>query len=197
MTGFPRTLTWNNFPNAATSHSPPHQAMTSASWATSGWSVHVVNNEYRVRGARVTVTLNSGSSWATPTAKASASLLRHEQGHYDITGLIARDLIRKVLDLSFSVDVVAALRDSGNTPAEHRNYVTRQFQRDINRFGTEANTLLARLQTNPATHADGIYDQQTNHGLNTTAQQQWNNRIQRVMGANEHFELWLRMEGII
>ena len=197
MTGFPRALTWNNFSNVANSPDPPHQASTSARWSMSGWNVHVVNDEYRVQGARVTVSLNGGGTWATPSAKTSAALLRHEQGHYDITGLVARDLIRKVLDLSFSVDVVAALRDSGNTPAEHRNYMVRQYQTDITRFGGEANALLGRLQTNPATHADGLYDVQTNHSQNAMGQQAWNNRLQRVMSGNEHFELWLRMEGII
>jgi hypothetical protein len=197
MTGFPRTLNWNNFANVAHSPDPPHQASTSARWSMSGWTVHIVNNEYRVQGARVTVSLNNGGTWATPAGKTSAPLLRHEQGHYDITGLVARDLIRKVFDLSLNVDVVAALRDSGNTPGEHRNYVTRQFQSDINRFGAEANAMLARLQTNPTTHADGIYDVQTNHGQNATGQQTWNNRLQHVMSGNEHFELRLRMEGLI
>src|SRR5260370_24057984 len=102
---FSRNLTWNDFHPVANSLSPPAQAQTGARWSTTGWSVRVANGEYRVHGARVNVSLNPHNTWAVPGARTSAALLRHEQGHYDIAGLIARDLIRKILDLSLDVVV--------------------------------------------------------------------------------------------
>ena len=197
LSGFPRALAWTNFRNVQASPSPPHEALTSVSWSMGSWSVHVVNGEYRVRNPRVTVALNGHASWATPSAKSSTALLQHEQGHFDITGLIARDLISKVLDLSLDVAVVAALRDAGTTPSAHQRYVTQQFQADINRFAQEANALGAQLQTNPATHADGLYDVQTNHSQNTAVQQAWNTRLQAIKSSNQSFELALRLEGLI
>jgi hypothetical protein len=197
LSGFPRALAWTNFRNVQTSPSPPHEAHTSVSWSMGSWSVHIVNGEYRVRNPRVTVTLNGHDSWAMPSAKSSTALLQHEQGHFDITGLIARDLISSVLGLSFDVAVVAALRDSGTTPRDHQRYVTQQFQADINRFAQAATALGARLQTNPVTHADGLYDVQTNHSLNTAVQQAWDARLQRIKNHNENFELALRLEGLI
>ena len=197
MTGFPRNLTWANFRQVQSSPSPPHIAQMSATFSMGGFTVHLVNGEYKIRNPRITVATNASGSWATSAARSSAALLPHEQGHYDITGLIARDLIGKVLDLSLDQAVVAAARGSGNTPGEHLNYVTRQFQTDVTRFGNEARALSARLNTNPGTHADGIYDTQTNHGLNATQQSSWNGRLQRLKSANDCFELMLRLEGII
>ncbi len=171
--------------------------MTSADWALGNWSVHVVGGEYRVRGARMRVTLNHHGSLAVTAARANAALLQHEQGHYDITGLIARDLINKVLDLSIDVTVVAALHDSGNNPAAHLQYAVRHFQSEIDGFAREANSLSARLQTNPTTQADGMYDTQTNHSLNVQGQAIWNARLQRIKGGNDSFPLALHLDGVI
>jgi hypothetical protein len=197
MTGFPRTLTWNNYPQRQTSPSPPMQALTSARWAMSGWNVAVVNGEYRVTGIRITVSLNTQASWAVPAAVSSASLLVHEQGHYDITGLIARDLTGKILDLSLDVAVVAAMRGAGSTPQQQRNYALQQFQNSINAYAQAANALSDRLQTNPVTHADGIYDVQTNHSMNTAVQAAWNTRLAGIKSSGASFELMLAAEGII
>jgi len=197
MSGFPRILAWNNFRPVQTSPSPPHLAQTSSSYSMGAWSVALVNGEYRVRGLGITVTLNPNPTWAVSSARTDAALLLHEQGHYDITGLIARDLARKILDLSLDATVVESLRGAGNSPIQHLRYVQQQYQTSINEFGRQATALMNRLQTDPVTGSDGIYDVQTNHGINKTAQMTWNNRFQRIKGADENFELCLALEGII
>ena len=197
MSGFPRSLTWGNFRQVQSSPSPPHAAQVGAGFSMGGWSVHLVHGEYRVRGARVAVAAQANDSWATAAARSDAGLLRHEQGHYDITGLIARDLIGKVLDLSFHQSLIAVCIGSGDTAHERLRYVTRLFQADVTRFGQEARDLLARLNTNPSTQADGLYDNQTNHGLNTTGQRMWNDRLQRIKASNDSLELTLRIEGLL
>jgi hypothetical protein len=195
MSGFPRTLSWSNF-GRPPAH-PPADAQTGARFSTSSWTVQLVNGIYSVAGFRVTVSLNPAQTWATTSARSSANLLRHEQGHYDITGLIARDLLGKVLNLSFHQNVIAVCIGSGDTPRSHMQYVQRLFQADITRFGEEARSMLARLNTDPATGRDGIYDVQTNHSQNTAGQQAWNSRISRALGTNEDFGLMLRLEGIL
>jgi len=194
MTGFPRNLTWNDFRTVQASPSPPRAAFVSSVYRTTGWRVALVAGVYRVRGFRVTVSLSSGQSWATSAAKQNAGLLAHEQGHYDITGLIARDLARQVLNLSTSAAVVEVITDAGNTAQSRVNYMTREFQRSIDRFGQRAQTLLNRLQSNGA--QAGIYDRQTNHGLKAAVQTRWNNMFQRLKRENEDFDLWLMMSGI-
>ncbi len=197
MTGFPRTLAWTNFRSVQTSPEPPHEAMTSASFSSTGWRVALVKGEYRITGARVNVVLNAQPSWATPSARTNDDLLTHEQGHFDITGLIARDVISQILSLSYDEAVVAALRGVGNSPQARINWVTQDFQKDVNRIGREAKAALDRLQTDPVTKQDGIYDTQTNHSQNTTAQAAWNTRIQQAKINNTNFQLDLKLAGIL
>jgi hypothetical protein len=123
--------------------------------------------------------------------------LRHEQGHFDITGLVARDLARRVLALSLDADVVAALRDSGNSSIQRLRYVQGVFRRSVAGFGRDASQLLAQLQTDPATGRDGLYDRQTRHGQDRAAQATWNNRLARLQAGNEDFALFLAMSGVI
>jgi hypothetical protein len=195
MTGFPRNLTWNDFRTVGVSPSPPRTAYVSSIYRTTGWQVALIAGVYRVRGFRVTVSLRPGQSWATSAAKQNNGLLAHEQGHYDITGLVARDLARHVLDLSTDASIVDVMTQAGNTPQSRVNYMTGEFQQSITRFGQRAQTLLDRLQSNGA--QAGIYDRQTNHGLNAAAQTRWDNMFQRLKRDNEDFELWLLMEGIL
>jgi hypothetical protein len=198
MSGFPRNLTWHDFRVVQNSPSPPTQAWTSALWSLTAWSVKVVKGKYHVHGARVNVSLDNNNTWAVPSVRTNANLLRHEQGHYDINGLIARDVIRKILDLSLDVHVVAALKDAGKTPHQHQNFAFQHFKNDIDTYVQEANALSARLQTNPRTGADGIYEVQTNHSQNTTGQVAWDVRLQRMKVAwDGFFQLNLAMEGII
>jgi len=196
MSGFPRNLTWQDFRPVQNSPAPPAQAQTAARWSTTGWSVRAVNGEYRVQGARVNVSMDRHNSWAV-AGGTNAALLQHEQGHYDITGLIARDLIRKILDLSLDVVVIGAMQGAGNTPHQQQNFAVQRFQSYINTYVQEANALGSKLQTDPTTGADGIYDVQTNHSQNTTGQAAWNARLQRMKAGDENLALNLAMEGIV
>jgi hypothetical protein len=197
MTGFPHNLTWREFRSVAVSPNPPMMASTEANWSSTSWKVHVVDGEYRVSGARVRVALGHNGTWAVPTARTSTPLLKHEQGHYDITALIARDWICKVLDLSLDVEVVAALKEAGKTRSDHLQYVFDQFQTEITQFKKDADALMAQLQTDPASGRDGLYDSQTNHSKNTAGQQIWDSRLQRIKVGNDNFELALRLDGVI
>ena len=93
--------------------------------------------------------------------------------------------------------MVEVLRDAGSTANDRMRYVQRSFQADIDRLGREARTLLARLNTDPATGRDGLYDTQTNHSQNTARQQAWNDRLSRAKADDVSFGLHLMMEGVI
>lgn len=197
MTGFPRTLEWKDFRSVQNSLDPPHEASTSTSFNSTGWRVTLTKGEYRVTGFRVNVTLNANDTWATASARTSTDLLQHEQGHFDIVGLIARDIVSRVLSLSYDETVVAALKGVGNTPQARINWVTQDFQKDVNKAFLEAKTAMNRLQTDPTTKQDGIYDTQTNHSQNTKAQALWDSRFQQAKLSNTNFQLDLKLAGIL
>jgi hypothetical protein len=196
VSGFPRALAWTQFRAVDKSPSPPMQALTSSSYQMGPWRVAVTAGEYRVQGIRIAVSLNTNACWAVGAARTNAALLRHEQGHYDITGLVARDLASNVLDLSLEASVVAAMKDAGRNEAERLRYVQRQFQTSVNDYGRQAADLLNRLQTNPTTHRDGIYDVQTQHGVNAAAQSRWESLFARVKTSGTSFRLALALMGI-
>jgi hypothetical protein len=198
MSGFPRALMWGQFRQVTNSLSPPHQAQSGSSYSMAGgWRVATENGAYRVRGLRITVSVNGTASWATAAARRDTSLLRHEQGHYDITGLVARDLAIGILDLSLDHDSVAAMNGAGNSVAEHQRLAQREFQRSIDDLGRQASALLGRLQTNPTTRADGLYDRQTRHGLDQGAQLRWDGLFSQAKLGTQSFRLMLSMAGVL
>jgi hypothetical protein len=198
MSGFPRALMWINFRQVTSSPSPPHQAQSSSSYTVAGgWRVSTVDGAFRVTALRITVTTNTAASWAVAAARGNADLLRHEQGHYDITGLVARDLAIGIVDLSLDIDAVTAMADAGNTTADHQRYAQREFQRDIDDLGRQATTLLNRLQTNPMTRADGLYDRQTRHGRDKAAQLRRDGLFSQAKLSTRPFRLMLSMAGVL
>ena len=114
--------------------------------------------DFRARGSRrsiviTNVTVNiiivSTHTWALSTQTTNADLLAHEQRHYDITALGAREYYDELLTItaptqSAFIELTRSLRD--------------HIQQQINRVNTN-------------------YDTQTNHYLNRAAQQTWDQRI--------------------
>jgi len=185
MTGFPRTLRWDNFSSVQASRQPPRLALTRSTMnMAAGWGAAMVGGAYRVRRLRISVTFDGMGSWVTAAGRAKASLLQHEQGHLDITGLVARDLAGSILDLM--------LDEVRFTPATAQA----EFQRRITELGQQANALLSRLQSNG--NIDGLYDQQTQHGDNGAAQSRWDGIFSRAkLGNPQSFRLGLTMAGIL
>ncbi len=190
--GFPYTLRWRDFTEVETSRTPPRKAFTVASLHMTGWHVGTDDRGFKVQGLSIRVSRIKRSSWAVKSRETGA-LLDHEQGHFDITGLIARDLARKVLDLSLSASEVAASKEAGTTADQHKRYAFKQFQKRINGFGKEAAALMNRLQSNKK---DGLYDTDTKHGENQAAQAKWNAFFKRMKTSTEDFDRSLAKSGL-
>jgi predicted secreted Zn-dependent protease len=77
------------------------------------------------------------------------TLLSHEQGHYDITALGARELYNALLQLT---------APSGHELQTRASQLRQRIQQKINRTNTR-------------------YDTQTNHSQNAAAQHTWQQRI--------------------
>jgi hypothetical protein len=89
------------------------------------------------------------------------------------------------------------MKDAGTSASQHMQYAQKQFQKSIAEFGQQASELLNRLQTNPTTQSDGLYDAQTNHGKNQPAQTIWNNRLSQIKLGDTSFRLALAMAGVM
>ncbi len=76
-------------------------------------------------------------------------LLKHEQGHYDIIALNAREMYQNLLTLSASS--------------------THQLQEKVNGLQEKSAKKVKRV--------DERYDDQTDHSRKTSVQQTWNGRI--------------------
>jgi hypothetical protein len=154
--GFNRKLNWTDFTEVTT---PRVKGMDSATH--SGFAINYSWNRTRngtfviiPSSFQVTVRMDSGKSWIV-RGKATNGLLLHEQGHYDITAIAARQ---------FHDD---ALKIEATTERELRATLDSLFK---NTF-----TLMGQLQD--------IYDDPvgaTNHSMNATMQLGWTLSIWKV-----------------
>jgi hypothetical protein len=118
--------------------------------------------------------------WSVSSAQSPA-LLAHEQGHYSIVGPIMAELLA---DLLSPPNLITNANDWFSQTPGFANNADDLFD-PANRFKTKtaaqtwANALLKsaaalinKLESNGA--KDGVYDAQTNHGLNALTQGNWN-----------------------
>lgn len=197
LTGFPNTLKWTNFRSVQSSPSPPHQAQASTNYHLH-WSgaVSLAKGVYRIAGLSIEVSVNGPGTWAVAGARNNPVLLRHEQGHYDITGLAARDMASNLVDLTFDEAVLSAMAEHGKSAASRMRFVKEKFKAAFEQQARQTRALVDRLQTDPQTHLDGIYDIQTQHGTNQAAQTVWDDRFARMKRENANFALALAMAGV-
>ena len=116
---------------------------------------------YRLPTFTITVAPEPTRTLVRRSAKGSADLLRHEQGHYDLVLLAARALARELATLA----AASATELSGRTQdcvAEHTERAARLSQ---------------------------AYDRQTDHGRNLTAQARWGDRIGAALAVEAVGEL--------
>jgi hypothetical protein len=99
---------------------------------------------WRLNDVHLAVVIHSNRTWVVG-GQETPELLNHEQGHWDITGLIARE----------------ALQAYGRLRARMPKELTEQLRH-----------IQTRLQ-NKATRINRKYDSETNHGSNLDAQQKW------------------------
>ena len=99
--------------------------------------------------------MDAGASWVV-TDDESNDLLEHEQGHYGITALGARDLYNRLSSLTAAN--VAALRTAANAAKA-------TIQSSINAMNIRY---------------DGTTDG-TNHGVDRAAQQRWSGKIRSAI----------------
>jgi hypothetical protein len=173
VNGFNRMLTWNDFRTVQQSLAPPMEASTSSSysadWDISVPGVLVPGREYSLSNVRAKVIFDQKLSWVVEGSQ-SDDLLKHEQGHLDITKIIARDLCRRLM----SEEMVVNLNGQ-----KANDYLMAQ----ANGMMARAQALLLALQSNPVNgmRHDGLYDTMTVHGTDSDAQARWTDVFQHAL----------------
>ena len=105
-------------------------------------------NSISIVDATVEIVTVTAESWVVSDKKTDW-LLKHEQGHYDITALGTRALYNELLTLT---------ADSPRALEVKKTALKQKYQDKINTCNTQ-------------------YDTQTNHGLNNAVQDTWNQQI--------------------
>jgi predicted secreted Zn-dependent protease len=112
---------------------------------------------FRIESMTVTLSVES-DSWVV-TSRKSDQLLNHEQGHFDITGLLWRDLATDILNI--------------------RARSTTALRNEINRLMSRARPLFRQMTDD--------YDTETNHSQNRDAQKEWDDRIRDAIEKGTRF----------
>jgi hypothetical protein len=172
--GTPLQLTWQNFTPVQQPRIRGRDAFTDAPFNINvGFPAHPdQDGSYRFQNVRITVTMSRASSWVV-NGKQSPALLDHEQGHYNITWLVMRELCRDLLDVEWDATVLAA------TSGTSHGQVQARLRQDYDRLTRTARSDVDRLNTQ--------YDSvpEANHGLNAGGQSRWDRFFQYVIRNQE------------
>jgi hypothetical protein len=161
LEGHDLSLGWNDFQAAV----PANRAQGEAAFAEArfdlaydyDYDTENATEGYRVNHVLVRVTLHRDLMWAVASAR-TADLLRHEQGHYDIVALLARDLYNELTGWN-----------SAKPPKRFRKDA--DLKRAVERWRRGTKSLVAHV--GGAGENVGVYDKQTNHGQDAKAQGGW------------------------
>jgi len=151
VTGWPRNIGWDEFTEVASNPEGGAEDAYISARFDYPWRSDQVGRQYRV--SQVTVQLQVESkSWVVLGAK-SDPLLEHEQGHYDLTGLMGRDLAE----------------DLGEVRAGSQRALGTEVERIASHYRRQSELLNAR------------YDTETVHGSNRSEQDRWNKVIREAI----------------
>ena len=161
--------------------------LTSSSFRSNVGPAHLSEGEYSLSNIRLRVSFHHNQSWVVRGSQTSA-LLTHEQGHMDITRILARDLCRRLMSEDM-VDVVF------HNAREANSYMMDQARGMMRR----ATALLDVLQSNPigGMPHDGLYDTDTVHGTNTTSQAKWTAAFQHAIATDTPLTMTLMVFEIV
>jgi hypothetical protein len=155
VTVSPQKLTWNDFLSVQSlPDSSGDEAQTATTMpALSGIHPVLSHAKFSLPDVALTVGLDRSQTMVISTAQKTADLLKHEQGHFDITVLTVRALAKEMEQLK------------AGSPAA---------------LGQQLNALLSKHQQR-ANLIEEKYDKETDHSRDQDAQKTWNDAIDAAM----------------
>lgn len=158
LAGWPRQIAWDEFRDV--NHRPQgvnEDAQIYAELVPGRFRYVQEDGQYRLGEMAMRLTVRRGRSWVVRSRKSDA-LLSHEQGHFDITGLIYRGMLPEL----------RTLRESS----------PRRLAAELRRILREYNTETQQFSN--------LYDEEseTNHGRDAGRQQEWESLIRDCIRNN-------------
>jgi predicted secreted Zn-dependent protease len=155
VTVSPQKLSWNDFLSVQSlPDSSGDEAQTATTMpALSGIHPVLVHGKFTLPDVTLSVGLDRSQTMVISTAQKTADLLKHEQGHFDITVLTVRALAKEMEQLK------------AGSPAA---------------LGQQLNALLSKHQQR-ANMIEEKYDKETDHSRDQDAQKTWNDAIDAAM----------------
>jgi hypothetical protein len=136
---------------------------------------------------KLSVSLVSQMTWADDAVRTKPHVLKHEQGHFDIAGLLARDAATRLLNLQ--IDDAELKTRINNIFARTSTDLQDRFRQMHTTAHIKVDQIMRRmyalqdiLANDRVTSADGIYDRDTEHGTDRKEQQLWNDVITQAKG---------------
>lgn len=154
LVGWPRKIEWREFPNVKARPSGAEEDAQIRSEGVLDTNIRPQQEKgrFRIPAITIRVTVVRADTWVVQD-KRSDALLAHEQRHFDIAGLIGREMGTALL----------AIRAADM--AELQQEVTRNLEH----YGDQAKKI------------DKEYDDETENGRNADKQRQWEKKIQDCM----------------
>jgi predicted secreted Zn-dependent protease len=149
VNNFDTLISWSNFnqvpvrPSGVNEDAEIHLAFPQK------YDYDIGRNGVTITNLTVDISLSLPECWVVTSQATNMVLLKHEQGHYDITALGAREFHDRLKGMS----------------AKNENALNAKIKKL--RDGIQAKIDRANLN----------YDTNTNHSLKTSAQQTWNQKI--------------------
>ena len=164
VTRWPRSLGWSEFQEISSRPSGVNenaQIGVITDMPSSGIRVARDGRSFKVEDIEIPLVVQSTETWVVTGTKTN-DLLSHEQGHFDIAGLVAWELYRAIL--ATRAPSVTALSERINAHVE--------------RAGRKLHALSG------SDGEDGKYDKETRHGLDAAEQKRWKDLISDAMNHN-------------
>ena len=162
--GFGRHLRWADFSKVPKSLDGDSDAVTSTAINEKYRFVTYPDGTWKVTNVSVALSFNPKESWVVK-GKETKQLLRHEQMHYDISAIAARELERRLTGLK---------GDKSQTPEEAANAISRKI---IGERDASGQTVLSGDLQQVQTRYDEDLSCGSNHGLDRHHQIIWEHRI--------------------
>ncbi|SJM89119.1 conserved hypothetical protein [Crenothrix polyspora] len=161
LSGWPRAIAWNEFDERNSRPSGEMEAaQISVELNPNQVSVAQENGQFKLGAAVFQMVVKKSDSWVVKTEK-DATLLAHEQGHFDLAGLCYRDMVQEL----------AKLRTSSVKELE------KEIKRIMEQYDQKSDTLSKQYDSS----------QETDHGRNTTRQKIWEKQIQTCINSGMPF----------